>query len=290
MMAIAEHALAKVNLCLHVVGRRDDGYHLLETMVVFADFGDTLTLERADNDAFTVSGPSSDEIGQGTENSVIEARDRLRRLLIEKGVDAPPVSITLEKNLPVAAGIGGGSADAAACLRGLQRLWTGKLDLRVLDGIALDIGADVPMCLRSVPLIASGIGEVILPLEDIPSFGLVLANPHIAISTPEVFRKLEMRRNPPIPSGLRLRSKTAFGESIATLRNDLETPATALAPQIADVRSAIAETGALVAGMSGSGATCFGLYDTTQAAREAETELRRRHGEWYIASGSTGPG
>ena len=167
--ALTRLAPAKINLALHVVGQRPDGYHLLESLVTFADAGDRLGFSRSTEDRFTVSGPFSTDLpltGEGASgNLVVRARDLLRAHLVERGIAAGPVHLHLEKNLPVASGIGGGSADAAAALLGLLELWGASADRGSLQDMALNLGADVPMCLEGRPLIASGIGEELQPVS-----------------------------------------------------------------------------------------------------------------------------
>ncbi|MDO1581208.1 4-(cytidine 5'-diphospho)-2-C-methyl-D-erythritol kinase [Rhizobium oryzicola] len=279
MAEITETARAKINLALHVTGRRDDGYHLLDSLVTFASHGDLLTFEPADEDDFTLTGPYGALLSADTDNLVLKARNRLRQAVEASGQSAPAVSIELTKNLPIASGIGGGSADAAATLRGLMRLWQVMLPDPVLQEIALSLGADVPMCLASRPLIAKGIGEHLQSVA-LPSLFLVLANPLVAVSTPEVFRRLEKRDNPPMD--LDATATLPWTERIARLRNDLEPPARALTPAIAETLQALEQTGATLTRMSGSGATCFGLYVDRNAAAEAAKILSERKPGWYV--------
>ena len=196
---IEEFAPAKVNLALHVTGQRADGYHLLDSLVVFTDAGDRLTFSPSDEDRFTVSGRFGGALpldsAPKTGNLVLRARDALRALAVDRGNSAPPVHIHLEKNLPVASGIGGGSADAAATLRGLARFWATGTDRPVLHAIGLALGADVPMCIESQPLLARGIGEDITLLGKFPTLYLLLVNPLVEVSTPEVFKLLTNKTN-----------------------------------------------------------------------------------------------
>jgi len=195
-----ETAPAKINLALHVTGQRADGYHLLETLVTFTEAGDMIRIRDAKEDSFSISGPFGEVLraSDGNNNLVTRARDLLREALA--GTDIRSVGIHLEKNLPVASGIGGGSADAAATLRGLLRHWNAKIDPASLEKIALRLGADVPMCLKSQSLIARGIGEEIEVITDLPKLFLVLANPLMAVSTPDIFRRLENKSNPALPA------------------------------------------------------------------------------------------
>jgi 4-diphosphocytidyl-2-C-methyl-D-erythritol kinase len=282
---ITEHAAAKVNLALHVTGHRDDGYHLIETVAVFCDIGDTLRLAPADRDRFDMSGPFAHGLDGHSDNLVLRARDRLRERLETGGRTAPPVALHLEKNLPVASGIGGGSADAAAALRGLARLW-GADQVTLLD-VAAGLGADVPMCLVGRPLLASGIGETLTPLAGWPELHLVLANPGAAVSTPEVFRRLAGKRNPALPDISGLSGAVAIADYLATTRNDLEAPALSLVPEISMVLAELRDAGVGTARMSGSGATCFGLCPTREIAEDVATTLQSRHPGWYLTATTT---
>lgn len=283
--AAPELARAKVNLALHVTGRRADGYHLLDTLVAFPDIGDRLFAEAADDLSLAVTGPFAGSLSaDDDDNLVLQAARRLRERL------ARPIGarLTLEKNLPVASGIGGGSADAAAVLRLLTRLWSVGIAETDLAGIALSLGADVPMCLASRALAARGIGEDIALLPELPQVGIVLVNPGVEVATPAVFKALERRDNPPLPP-----LPDGFGDPaalcdwLAATRNDLEAPAVAIAPVIAEVLAALrACPGTLLARMSGSGATCFALHDSVDAAKAAAGRLGDAHRAWWIRAAS----
>lgn len=280
-----EAAPAKINLALHVTGQRADGYHLLETLVTFTEAGDTIRIRDADADSFSISGPFGDLLraGDGGDNLVTRARDLLRNALASTGQAAPPVAIHLEKNLPVASGIGGGSADAAATLRGLLRHWRAGIAPDTLASMALTLGADVPMCLESRSLIARGIGEDIEPLTDLPDLVMVLANPLKAVSTPEIFRRLQTKTNPPLPASATI----GWMGFLVQSRNDLQPPAQALLPEIGEIIGLLSQEGAALVRMSGSGATCFGIFHSLQAARKAETSLRKKRPGWYFQATRT---
>ena len=283
-LPVSELAPAKINLALHVTGQRPDGYHLIESIVTFADIGDHLTFSPADEDRLSLSGPFASAITGGSDNLVARARDGLRRLLQARGVEAPAVAIHLEKNLPVASGIGGGSADAAATLRGLLRLWSaGGVGTDEIEALALSIGADVPMCMAGRPLIASGIGEKLSPLTGMPRFAMVLANPLRGISTPEVFSRLASRQNP----GLVLNDPCDWMLNLAAARNDLQGPAGELVPEIGALCNLLQSQGAVLTRMSGSGATCFGVFDSRRGADHAASMLQAERPEWYFASTET---
>lgn len=282
MPRLEERASAKINLALHVTGQRADGYHLLDTLVTFTEAGDRLFFEPAESDGFSLSGRFAPALADtpDADNLVIRARDGLRGLLAAAGHGLGPVHIHLEKNLPVASGIGGGSADAAACLRGLLRLADARTDAAALDALALSLGADVPMCLRSQPLIARGIGEEIESVA-LPRLCLLLVNPLKPVSTPAIFHLLTRKNNPPLPSG-----RAALAASplpmLATLRNDLQPAAEALEPAIGEVLAALAASGAGLVRMSGSGATCYGLFADDGGMERAASDLRRRHPDWFV--------
>ncbi|WLD97226.1 4-(cytidine 5'-diphospho)-2-C-methyl-D-erythritol kinase [Agrobacterium leguminum] len=280
-----EAAPAKINLALHVTGQRADGYHLLETLVTFTEAGDTIRIRDADADSFSISGPFGDLLraGDGGDNLVTRARDLLRDALASTGQPAPPVAIHLEKNLPVASGIGGGSADAAATLRGLLRHWRAGIAPDALASMALTLGADVPMCLESRSLIARGIGEDIEPVTDLPELAMVLANPLKAVSTPEIFRRLQTKTNPPLPASATI----GWMDFLAQSRNDLQPPAQALLSEIGEIVGLLSQEGAALVRMSGSGATCFGIFHSLEAARKAETSLRKKRPGWYFQATRT---
>ncbi|MCV3735435.1 4-(cytidine 5'-diphospho)-2-C-methyl-D-erythritol kinase (plasmid) [Rhizobium sp. TRM96647] len=281
---LTEPAPAKINLALHVVGQRADGYHLLDMLVTFAAFGDRVSIAPAGADRLTLSGRFAGRLDDtpGADNLVLRARDRLRAALTERGIAAPPVHLHLEKNLPVASGIGGGSADAAATLRGLLRHWNAGIDRDLLDAIALDLGADVPMCLASRPLVARGIGEDIELRADLPAFAMVLVNPLVGVPTPEIFRRLPGKHNPRLKVPKAGTAGPCWLAALQAMRNDLEAPATALCPEIETVRQALAATAPVLVRMSGSGATCFGLYHSLEAANEAAQALGAAHPGWFV--------
>lgn len=278
---LVRHAPAKVNLALHVTGRRGDGYHLLESLAVFTRIGDRLTVSMADEDGFSVNGPFATEVPAGISNLVLRARDYFRDAFPDHAV--APLSIALEKNLPVASGIGGGSSDAAAALHALAA--HARIDdSEALEAIGLTLGADLPMCLAARPLIARGIGELLQLVPHFPALPLVLVNPGVAVSTSEIFRRLATRDNPVLPPlPLQLDFTTVCGW-LATARNDLQRPATEVAPVIADTLQALEKSGAAFMRMSGSGATCFGLFETNGDAAIAAAEIRARHPGWWVVA------
>lgn len=265
-MALAEPAPAKVNLYLHVTGRRPDGYHELDSLAVFAAAGDALSAEPADGLTLDIEGPFANALAAEPENLVLRAA---RALAEAAGVPAR-ARLTLSKNLPVASGIGGGSADAAAALRVLGRLW----GVAVAPSIAERLGADVPVCLTGQPARMRGIGEVLAPAPRLPPCGIVLLNPGIAVATADVFRARQGPFSAPaeLPDGWV--DATSLAADLARWRNDLETPAIVLCPAIGEALSRLrAQSGCLIARMSGSGATCYGLFATATNAAEAAKRL-----------------
>lgn len=290
MTAIRESARAKVNLSLRVCGRLSDGYHALESLVVFAGFGDRLTAERADGIACELSGPFGAALeGEASENLVLRAADVLRA---EAGRPELGARLALEKNLPVASGLGGGSADAAAALRALDRLWKLDLPAVTLHRIARALGADVPACLDGKAVMMSGVGERLAPVSALPSFSLVLANPRVPVPTGPVFRALgapALDAMPPPPAVPRFETLDDLTVWLAAHGNDLQAPALRFAPEIEETLDALRHTaGCLLARMSGSGASCFGLYEAEGEAREAADRLAAAHPGWWAVAAPTG--
>ncbi|MBX3583745.1 MAG: 4-(cytidine 5'-diphospho)-2-C-methyl-D-erythritol kinase [Rhizobiaceae bacterium] len=281
-----EFAPAKINLALHVTGRRTDGYHLLDSLAVFTRFGDRIEIEEADEDSFFISGPFADGMPADEANLVIKARDALRAALPHASAR---VAIKLQKNLPVASGIGGGSSDAAAALRGLAKLWEIDAGNERLAAIGAELGADLPMCIEARPLTARGIGEILSPVAGFPSLGLVLVNPGVAVSTPAVFSALKKRENaplPPLPSRIDFHSLRTWLEQT---RNDLEDAALSIEPSIGMAKRTLEKADAGFVRMSGSGATCFGIFETGNVAKRAAAAIRKRHPDWFVAATRTMP-
>ena len=287
--ARAERAPAKINLTLRVVGRRPDGYHDIESLVVFARIADTLTFTPARALALTVRGPTASLSGRTDDNLVLKAA----RALAERVDGLKLGRFQLLKRLPVAAGLGGGSADAAAALRLLARANRLAFDDPRLIQAARVSGADVPVCLRPLARVMRGIGDVLSDPLKLPELPAVLVNPGVAVPTKDVFAALKTRAKqgaaPKRSSPFEARSKRArlrTADLIAALaedRNDLEAPAIAIAPVIADVLARLrALKGCNFARMSGSGATCFGLFGTAQGAAAAARALRKKHPDWWI--------
>lgn len=269
-----EAAPAKLNLTLHVTGRRADGYHLLDSLVVFCEIGDVVTLAPGPL-GLTVTGPFAAQLA--TEGLAAEADNLCLRAARLAGRE---VAITLEKNLPVASGIGGGSADAAAVLRALAADPAGTEVL----------GADVPVCMAGVPTRMRGLGEILDPLPALPALHLLLVNPGRGLSTPAVFKALERRDNPPMPEPLpSLADTPALLDFLRACRNDLQAPAIALMPDISACLAALEDAGAQLARMSGSGATCFGIFADAAGAQAAEAAIARAHPTWWVAASGLAP-
>jgi 4-diphosphocytidyl-2-C-methyl-D-erythritol kinase len=267
-------APAKVNLFLHVTGRRADGYHLLDSLAVFPAVGDVVTAEPADALSLAVTGPFAAGLQAEPDNLLLRAARLLR-----PGAGA---ALTLEKNLPVASGIGGGSADAAAALRLLARLWGVEGSLHTA---ALALGADVPVCLESAPARMGGVGEVLGSAPVLPVFGMVLVNPGVAVATPAVFKARQGAFSPPAILPETWPDAAAMAADLRGCMNDLQAPAIALAPVIGEVLAALtALPGALLARMSGSGATCFALFATPAGAAAAAAHVARP-GWWCWGGG-----
>ncbi|MDR0807821.1 MAG: 4-(cytidine 5'-diphospho)-2-C-methyl-D-erythritol kinase [Gemmobacter sp.] len=271
---IREFAPAKVNLTLHVTGRRADGYHLLDSLVVFADIGDWLMASPAERLTLALAGPQAGALTAGPDNLVLRAA---RSFEASRGA-----ALVLEKHLPVSSGVGGGSTDAAAALRLLARLWRRPLPE---PGAVLRLGADVPVCLKPGAARMAGVGEIITPLPSLPEAWMVLANPGTAVSTPAIFAALARRENPVMPRALPpLPTLEALATFMGAMRNDLEPSALAAIPMIAEVKAALAaQPGCRIARMSGSGATCFGLFPDTATATAAARAIARP--DWWVRAG-----
>lgn len=274
-------APAKVNLALHVTGRGGDGYHRLDSIVVFAGTGDQISATPARDLSLAVSGPFAAGLPQGEGNLVMRAARALRAARgVERGA-----AIRLTKNLPQAAGLGGGSADAAATLRLLAHLW-GVEPLAPDAPEALALGSDLPVCLGApVPSRMRGRGEILDPLPGLPACGLVLVNPGLAVATGAVYERLESRENPPLPELPPGRpTPAAFAAWLGACRNDLRAPAEALAPPVGEALAHLGRiSGVLFATMSGSGATCVGLTRDMASARNAARAIQLARPRWWVA-------
>ena len=276
----AETAPAKINLYLHVLGRRADGYHRLDSLVAFADIADEVRAVAAPALTLDVTGPFAAALGEASDNLVWRAATGLAARLGR----APEAALTLVKNLPVSSGIGGGSSDAAAALRALARLWRApKHDLHEL---AASLGADVPVCLAPRASWLGGIGEDVAPAPALPEIAVVLANPGVALPTAAVFKARAGHFSEAARFAAPPRDAAALAALLAARRNDLTDAAVALVPEIALVLQRLAATsGALLSRMSGSGATCFALYAHRAAAEAAARSLAQEQPRWWVRAG-----
>jgi 4-diphosphocytidyl-2-C-methyl-D-erythritol kinase len=292
MPALRDEGRAKVNLTLRVIGRRTDGFHDLESVVAFADCADRLTLTPGPELILQMSGPLAQACGATSDNLVLKAA----RLLAECVPDLKVGSFTLDKVLPVAAGIGGGSADAAAALRLLAQLNGLSLDDERLLEVALETGADVPVCLASRACDMTGVGDTLLPLS-LPIMPCVMVNPCVPVATRDVFAALGLRNGELLVGATDVFRGTDWPEAGASVEdwvevlaadaNDLEAPAMRIQPVIGEVIAALnATNGAWLARMSGSGATCFAIYENTADAGRAAEKIRRDRPEWWIHAGT----
>ena len=277
-------APAKLNLYLHVTGRRADGFHLLDSLVAFSDIGDRLSVAPASRLSLAVTGPFAPDLGQDDPQKNLVWR--AAQALAAKLGRAPDVALTLEKNLPVASGIGGGSSDAAAALKALAAHWQAELDERALCAIAATLGADVPVCVVARASFFGGIGDEIAPSPALPTAPLLLVNPGIGLPTASVFRARQGAFSAAARFETAPSSVADFATSLGERHNDLTDAAIGLVPAVGEVLARLAkQPGALLARMSGSGATCFALFETTAAAEAAAASLKVEQPRWWIAPG-----
>jgi 4-diphosphocytidyl-2-C-methyl-D-erythritol kinase len=282
-MTIRAHAPAKLNLTLAVTGRRMDGYHLLDSIVTFTEYGDEVRVAAAGELSLEVAGPFADRLDGPIDGNLVW---RAASLLADRVGGKPGARITLTKNLPVASGIGGGSSDAAATLRALAALWQVDLPPAELARIGLALGADVPVCLEGTAARLQGIGEIVTPLPALPPVPVVLVNPLIGLATPPVFKA----RSGPFSPGGDILSKppgdaAALAHALAPYGNDLTAAATGLLPVIGRILAHLRQTEAcLLARMSGSGATCFALYAEDSEAKAAASAMRRTEPGWWAVA------
>jgi 4-diphosphocytidyl-2-C-methyl-D-erythritol kinase len=271
-MQINELARAKVNLCLHVTGQREDGYHLLDSIVVFADTGDLISIAPSDAFSLTINGPFADRLSAGPDNLALQAAKQFSKYC--KGAD-----ITLTKNLPVASGIGGGSADAAATIRAMSRM-TGE---PIPRDNGLSLGADVPVCLQSASCRMKGIGDVITKIADFPNFPAILVCPKSGVATASVFSAIDNKHNAPISEiPVTDLTRPKVGEYLCRQRNDLEGPSVNINKEISACLELIKQQGGFLARMSGSGATCFGLFESMHKAEKAALTIATAQPDWWV--------
>jgi 4-diphosphocytidyl-2-C-methyl-D-erythritol kinase len=278
-------APAKINLYLHVTGRRPDGLHLLDSLVAFAECGDELAIAPAPAFSLDIDGPFAGALKADDDNLAMRAARGLMAATRPFGA-----AIRLTKNLPVASGIGGGSADAAAALIGLRRLFDLDVTDERLREIGLAIGADLPVCLMGRPSFVGGVGEDIAPAPELPGAPLLLVNPGLPLPTAEVFRRCAAG-----PDGARFSAPARWSDGIGETaelaarlrarRNDLTDAATVLMPVIGELLDRLAaQPGCLLARLSGSGATCFGLFSDEQAAAAAAGAIKQVRPDWWVCA------
>lgn len=276
-MSVSVKAPAKINLYLHVTGKRPDGYHLLDSLFAFAQDGDVVTAEHADGLSLEIIG--APDLSAGEDNIVIKAA---RKLAAALGIE-PNAHLILEKNLPIASGIGGGSTDAAAALKALQVLWKKTLPDEKLYALALELGADVPSCLAGKAVQVSGVGEVLTPAPEIPALPVVLVNPNKPVSTPAVFKTRKPVFSEPMPLTQNCADTAEFIGELKKRHNDLQDAACALEPAVAEVLHVLENQPlCLFSAMSGSGGTCFGLFLSPENAANAAEDIAATHPNWWV--------
>ena len=273
---ISERAAAKINLFLHVGTKREDGFHPLQSLAVFTDLGDALAIEPAPDLSLNIDGSFAKGLDGESDNLVLRAA----RALGTQGA-----KLTLTKNLPVASGIGGGSANAAAALRGLNALWSSGKDSAALCDVAAALGSDIPVCVLSTASFMEGRGEILRAPDTMPRLPMLLVNPRVAVPTKDVFAVLKDRNGADmtLPRG-RFRDTADLLRFLETTRNDLEAPALQIQPVIGEVLTAVAALpGALLTRMSGSGATCFGIFADDDCCARAAQILKEAAPGWWVA-------
>lgn len=283
-------APAKINLYLHVTQRLDGGYHALDSLVNFSDIGDDITIEDADDFSFAINGPYAGHFPDDAQKANHESTNLVVRAvfgLAQRVERLPHFKVTLTKNLPLTSGIGGGSSNAAAIIWGLQDWWDLPSDLPFLPDLFLELGADVPVCYFAHAARIMGIGEQVVPVSDMPEMDIVLVNPSVPCPTHQVFSRFDAPFSkavtlPPSHSGF-----GAWIEFLQAQRNDLLPAALSVVPEIKRVLDVLAsQRGCVLHRLSGSGATCFGVFDNAEAARDAAKAIAHAYPEWWVAAGS----
>ena len=265
-------APAKINLFLRVTGKREDGYHLLQSLVAFADKGDTITLEPADKFSLTIRNNKTN-IGTDAENLVTQAVEKLCGALGKK----PDFAITLDKDIPVGAGLGGGSADAAATVKAVLKYWNATLSNETLNDILISLGADVPVCYKGTPCFVEGIGDVISPVTNFKKIPAILVHPNIECPTAPVFKKFSTSYSKEIILD------NGDIDFIKEQKNDLTAPAIELVPEIKAALTLIEkQNGCELSRMSGSGSACFGLFQTEEDSRNAAENIQKEKPDWWV--------
>jgi len=283
---ISVFAPAKINVFLHVGDKRADGYHDLCSLALFADVGDVVSAAPAETLSLTSKGPFALALaGEGDDNLVLRAAVALQDWARAADRKVDGARLTLEKNLPIASGIGGGSSDAAASLKLLNDLWRLHAPSADLARIGATLGADVPVCLAARATLMEGVGERLTPWPQLPPLPAILVNPRVSVMTADVFGELQSRSGSTVPSRAEMRSPRDVAAWLAQTRNDLQEPASGIAPIILDVLAELSATdGCLLARMSGSGATCFALYETQAQAGAAARAVQQHKSHWWVSA------
>jgi len=272
-MTIRHYAPAKINICLHVLKHREDGLHQIESLVTFLDCGEWITLSKANKTELNIVGPQTKKLPVSESNLILRATRLFPSRCTSK--------ITLHKSMPVAAGIGGGSADAAATLKAMAKVW--ELPVPNVSS-QLQLGADVPVCMHSKPVLMQGVGEVISPVLNFPELFCCLVNPGVAIKTQDIFKKLIKKNNAPMNSFPK--NEKGWRNWFDEHRNDLEQPATLIQPVINIVLKQLKQWNPILARMSGSGATCFALFETLDQAKRCSKMISKQNPKWWTVAGS----
>lgn len=270
----------KINFFLHIIGRRDDGYHNLQSLVSFANYGDIITIKPASTFSFTITGDFQSELPKNNaDNLILKAAHKIS-LALGKNLN---IAITLDKKIPIGAGLGGGSADAAATIKALLGFWDATLPQGTLNDILLSLGADVPVCYQEITSYMEGIGDIITPLPSSPKIPALLIYPNEFCSTPDVFNSYMKPFTAPLELPQDLSDTEKFIMFIQGQRNDLTSAACRKTPAIRDILGAIqAQSGCQVARMSGSGSACFGLFDTEENSKKAATTIQKERPNWWV--------
>ncbi|EJF90504.1 4-(cytidine 5'-diphospho)-2-C-methyl-D-erythritol kinase [Bartonella tamiae] len=274
----------KVNLALHVVGQQSDGYHSLESLVYFSLDGDKITYAPSNHDVVSVSGSYAKNLKNNQHNLIVKARECLTAYFPNY---YRPSFLKLEKNLPLSSGLGGGSGDAAGVMQLLRHAWCLKASDKIWSELALSLGADVPMCLSALTtgksLIAKGVGEELTLLNEACPLWLVLVNHGEEIPTAEIFKRLKNKNNTPLNLDIScLKHVDSLVEALKKTRNDLYEPARSVAPKLEDVLTLLDQTGSKLSRMSGSGATCFGIFGDKRAACASASKIKEKHPTWFV--------
>jgi 4-diphosphocytidyl-2-C-methyl-D-erythritol kinase len=280
---IEEFAPAKINLYLRITGRRDDGYHFMDSLVAFASIGDIISLTAADDYSLTIEGPMAVDLAR--EDPDKNLISKALRLLADHLGRRPAVAVTLQKHLPIASGIGGGSSDAAAALRAAAKLWDVPVDDPCLYTIAAKVGQDIPACVALRPCYFEGVGDVVSEGPALPPVGIILVNPLIPLPTPDVFKARHGDFSKPNRLPKAPMNATELSHYLLERGNDLTDPAAWIVPEIPKVLATLRAHTTLYSGMSGSGATCFGLCENQQAAIDLQETLQKQHPNWWIKAG-----